>query len=121
MWPAPTLESVFERASQVTDRSDALGERLVSMLFAPPGAKLWKELKFSIAHLDEQTGVGWDLFFIGVPGVARSDSRYGENWSKHFQPRAFRQVELEVNRQHAIALAASGQSPDAAWRHTGGV
>lgn len=120
MWPAVSLDDVFERAKSVTDRSDPAGERLVSLVFAPPRARLWHELKYSVAYLDAQTGDDWDLFFIGVPAVARKDSIRGQDWSRYFQAKKFHQVEREVHRYHANALEQAGLDVGRAWRHTGG-
>ncbi len=120
MWPSVSLDDVFKRAKKVTDRSDPTGERLVSLVFAPPRARLWHELQYSVAYLDAQTGNDWDLFFIGVPAVARKDSNRGQDWSRFFQPTAFFQVEHEVYRHHANALQQAGLGVGRAWRHTGG-
>lgn len=55
-----SLDDVFESAKEVTDRPDPTGERLVCVVFAPRGARLWRELKYSVAYLDAQTGDDWD-------------------------------------------------------------
>ncbi len=120
MWPAVSLNDVVKRAEKVTDRADPTGERLVSLVFAPPGARLWRELKYSVAYLDAQTGDDWDLFFIGVPAVAKKDSNHRLDWSRLYQPKAFFQVEHEVYRHHANALEQAGLDVGRAWRHTGG-
>lgn len=120
MWPAVSLDDVFKRARSVTDQSDPTGERLVSLVFAPPRARLWRELKYSVAYLDAQTGDDWDLFFVGVPAVARKDSKHGGDWSRYYQWDKFRAVEREVYHQHANALESAGLGVRTAWRHTGG-
>lgn len=120
MWPAVSLDDIFKRAKSVTDLSDPVGERLVSLVFAPPHARLWRELKYSVAYLDAQTGDDWDLFFVGVPAVARKDSAHGQDWSRYFQAKKFHQVEHEVYRCHANALEQAGLDLGGAWRHTGG-
>lgn len=125
MWPATDLRDVFNRSSTAARSSDALGQRLVSLVFAPPGAPLWKELDYTVGYLDALTGDAWDLFFIGVPAVARRDlSPQGAqhyDWSRFFDPDKFAEVAAEVTHEHASALTSAGRKGSQAWRHTGGV
>jgi hypothetical protein len=121
VWPAASLETIFQRTGDVTDYRQRLGERLVSMVFAPPSAALWRELRYSVGHLDAQTGDDWDLFFVGVPAVAKHDSpRAGRDWSEYFRADVFNNVAAEVHREHERALADGGRPSGDAWSPSGG-
>lgn len=125
MWPTTSLDEVFDRARRSADLEQPLGERLVSLVFAPPTSPIWPELRASMAYLDAQTGDAWDLFIAGVPSVTKTDlgSAYGNRpfpWLSHFQPAAFRRMTDEVHMHHRRALSMRGLEERYAWRHSGG-
>jgi hypothetical protein len=123
MWPAANLDMVFQRARENSGDEDGPGRRLVSLLFAPPHADVWRQLKFSEGHLNEQTGDAWDLFFVGVPAVGKAENpNAGRDWSEYFRPRLFREVQEAVEVAHRRALREYDMDNRVtAWTHTGGV
>lgn len=122
MRPALGLEQVFHEALRSADLESLLSERIVSLIFATPTARLWKELKSSIDYLNAQSGPGWDLFFIGIP--VGDGVRPSRNWARRFCPHSFKAAADQVRRSHANALIADGMAANTAfqvaWRHSGG-
>lgn len=120
MLPAASLSAILARAQSAAQRGGALGERLVSLVFSPPPGPLWQELNYTVAHLNRETGEGWDLFFIGVPAVPRQpDHVMPQDWAKHFRPDHFNDVVSEIYEAQKHALRAAGRDPSAAWRFSG--
>ncbi|MFC0623173.1 hypothetical protein [Kribbella deserti] len=123
MWPALSLDQILKRARLAADPADPLGERLISMVFAPPGHPVWTELRCTVAYLNAQSGAAWDLFFVGMPAIERPDlvqTWLRREWPKHFRPEKFNEVARQVQLEHRRALEVAGQSRSDRWRHTGG-
>jgi hypothetical protein len=113
MLHATKLEDVLTRVGKLST-PDALAERLVSLLFAPPGAPIWNELRNSVAYLDQQTG-------CGIPDEHVGPDPQSFDWTKRafFFPAAFNKIEHEVHIGHRDALRAKGINTEA-WRYSGG-
>lgn len=126
MWPAMSLNDMFTVARDRTSEQEPLGERLVSMVFAPPGARLWNELAVSVTHLDATSGTSWDLFFVGLPAIDRREhvpnwlGRDWRRWRKEPGPHAdtFSRVAREVHEAHKHALEGADNN-ERPWRYAG--
>jgi hypothetical protein len=127
MWSAESLDQILKRAAMATHEQndpDGSGERVVSMVFAPPKAALWEDIDFP--YVNDLADRDWDLFFVGAPGVARGDQgvpREGVSmWSvpEHMDWKAFRRIARDVHRHHAVALRdRDGAAAEPAWRFAG--
>lgn len=119
MWPAATIQEVLERTTSAARKMDGDNDRLVSLLFAARSAPIWDELTYTRADLDAIAGPSWDLFFIGVPMVAREDTVHHYNWVDHFDQDQLREAAEVVHAEHRAALTGAGMSQPP-WSYDGG-
>jgi len=123
--PAPSFDDILRRAD-LFGRTRTASDRLVSILFADPGSRVWRDLRSNRAFLDERSGQEWDLFFAGLSAFASpgepNASRIFTNdpdWCPYFNPRSFSEIEHRVSKGHAQALTRDG-SDRRAWSYHGG-
>lgn len=120
------LDGIFGVVKERTSPGDPLGERLVSMVFAPQASSIWNELAVSVAHLDLRSGTDWDLFFVGLPAIRppeRVPEWVREQWRRwrgeQVNAEAFNRVATDVSRSHAAALRQHEGSDSRRWRYSG--
>lgn len=125
MLPAVDLDAILDRAHSLSNRGP-LADRLVSVVFAPPGSFVWKDLHANRALLDGLSGDEWDLFFAGISGFGRDlrsrvfrpvQSRMA---GSNFNVDLFLDLVGEVQEGHAEAVAEADLSLGPAWRYDGG-
>lgn len=120
------LDGILKAARDRSSPSDPLGERLVSLVFAPPQSAIWRELVVSVAHLDLRSGDKWDLFFVGLPAIDRREGvpdwvRRSWRSLRREQPNAeaFNRVANDVSSLHAAALVREEGADVRKWRYSG--
>jgi hypothetical protein len=125
---APTLAAILRRADESgAVAGDPTGQRVVSIVFdVNPGSLVWRDLSFSSAFLNQESGEKWDLFFAGVsrfvPYKDRSDALelIDPTWSGRSDRRIdlpkFYELADQVAAGHEDALASSDEKP---WRYSG--
>lgn len=127
VWSAESLDQILLRAEQATRESStpsSSGERIVSMVFAPPDRELWKNIDYP--YVNGLAGSSWDLFFVGAPGVAKGDASAPREgvalWSapEHIDWGRFGEIARDVNLRHSTALSESHEFGDRTpWKFGG--
>lgn len=62
MLPAASFDDILRRSEELEAAEDSLGQRLISLIFAPPASPVWRGLTKNRAFPDVCSGESWDLF-----------------------------------------------------------